>query len=75
VHLIGLTGKPATGNVIVQVFLPVFSSLMINLMVHNVLDATSWSFALANLSLAVVIGVIAILLRPRLTAERIVLSR
>jgi ABC-2 type transport system permease protein len=74
-HLIGLTGKPATGNVIVQVFLPVFTSLMINLGVHNVLDASSWQFTLANLGLAVVIGIIAILLRPRLTRERIVLSR
>ncbi len=75
VHLIGLTGKPATGNVIVQVFLPVFSSLMINLGVRSVLDAASWPFTLANLGLAVVIGVIAVLLRPRLTRERIVLSR
>ncbi len=74
VHLIGLTGKPATGNVIVQVFLPVFSSLMINLGVHHVLDATSWPFTLVNFSLALIIGIIAILLRPRLTNERIVLS-
>jgi hypothetical protein len=75
VHLIGLTGKPATGNVIVQVFLPVFASLMINLGVHSVLDATSWSFTVANLGLAVLIGVIAVLLLPRLTRERIVLSQ
>lgn len=75
VHLIGLTGKPATGNVIIQVFLPVFASLMINLGIRDVLDAASWQFTLANLSLAVVIGVIVILLRPRLTRERIVLSR
>jgi len=75
VHLIGLTGKPATGNVIVQVFLPVFASLMINLGVHSVLDAASWQFALANLGVAAVIGVIVILLRPRLTGERIILSQ
>lgn len=75
VHLVGLTGKPATGNVIVQVFLPVFASLMINLGVHNVLDAVSWTFAAANLGVAAVIGVLVILLRPRLTKERIVLSR
>jgi hypothetical protein len=73
-HVIGLTGKSATGNVIVQVFLPVFVSLMINLGVHHVLDAASWSFTLANLGLAAVIGIIAILLRQRLTRERIVLS-
>ena len=75
VHIIGFTGKPATGNVIVQVFLPVFASLMINLGIRHVLDAASWSFTLANLGLAVVIGVIVILLRPRLTKERIVLSQ
>ncbi|MDD5604343.1 MAG: hypothetical protein WC231_01085 [Dehalococcoidales bacterium] len=75
VHIIGFSGKPATGNVIVQVFLPVFASLMINLAVHQVLDASSWSFTVTNLGLAGVIGVIAILLRPRLTRERIVLSQ
>ncbi|MDY6917705.1 MAG: ABC transporter permease subunit [Chloroflexota bacterium] len=75
VHVIGLTGNPATGNVIVQVFLPVFAALIINLVVHGVLDAASWPFTLANLGLAVVIGIIAFLLRTRLTRERIVLSR
>jgi len=74
-HLIGLTGNPATSNVIVQVFLPVFASLMINLGIHNVLNAASWPFTMASLGLAVVTGIIAILLRPRLTRERIVLSR
>jgi ABC-2 type transport system permease protein len=74
VHLIGLSGKPATGNVIVQMFLPVFASLMINLGVHNVLDATSWPFTLANAGLALAIGIIVLFMRPRLTNERIVLS-
>jgi hypothetical protein len=75
VHIIGLTGKPATGNAIVQVFLPVFASAMINLGVRDVLDSSSWSFAAANLGLAVVIGGVVILLRPRLTRETIILSR
>ena len=74
VHIIGLAGKPATANVIVQVFLPVFASLMINLGVRYILDAASWSFTVTNLGLAVIIVVIAVLLRPRLTRERIVLS-
>ena len=74
VHLIGLTGKPATGNVIVQVFLPVFASLMINLGVHNVLDAASWPFAVTNIGVALTIAVIGVMLRSRLTKERIVLS-
>ncbi len=75
VHLIGLTGKPATGNIIVQVFLPVLTNLMYQLGIHHVLDATSWPFTLVSFSLAIIIGVMAILLRPRLTRERIVLSR
>jgi len=74
VHIIGLAGKPATANVIVQVFLPVFAALMINLGIRHVLDAASWLFTVANLALSVIIVVIAILLRPRLTRERIVLS-
>lgn len=74
VHLVGLTGKPVTGNVIAQVFLPVFTSLMINLATHNVINAASWSFTLANLGAAAAIGAIVILLQPRLTRERIVLS-
>jgi hypothetical protein len=74
VHIIGLAGKPATANVIVQVFLPVFASLMINLGVRDILDAASWSFTVTNLGLAMIIVVITILLRPRLTRERIVLS-
>ena len=73
-HIIGLTGKTATANAIVQVFLPVFASLMINLGVRNLLDAASWKFSAANLGLAVIITLIAISLRPRLTTEKIVLS-
>ena len=75
VHLIGLTGKPATGNVIVQIFLPVIMTLMINLTVRHILDAASWPFTLANLGLAAAIIIIVIFLQPRLTRERIVLSR
>jgi len=74
-HLVGLAGKPATANVIVQVFLPVIINLMINLAVRHILDIASWPFALANFGVALVIVITIILLRPRLTSERIVLSR
>jgi len=74
-HLIGLTGKPATGNVIAQIFLPVALTLMINLVVRNILDTTSWPFTLVNLGLAAIIAIIVIFLQPRITRERIVLSR
>lgn len=75
VHLIGLTGRPATGNVVAQIFLPVIAALMINLGSHRILDITSWPFTLTNLGIAVAVGVVVILLQPRLTKERIVLSR
>lgn len=75
IHLIGLTGKPATGNVIVQVFLPVMVTLMINLVVRDILNVTSWSFTVVNLGVAAVITIAIIFLQSRLTRERIVLSR
>jgi ABC-type Na+ efflux pump permease subunit len=75
VHLIGLTGKPANGNVIAQVFLSIIITLMINLAVRNVLNAASWTFTAVNLALAAVIAIIIIFLMSRLTRERVVLSR
>ncbi len=75
VHLIGLTGKPAMGNVITQIFLPIVLTLMINLILRSVLNAASWPFTLANFGLAAVIAIIIIFLQPRLTREKIVLSR
>jgi len=74
VHLIGYTGKPATGNVIIQVFLPVFVSLMINLIVREVINAASWQFSLINFGIAAVIGLIILILQSRLTREKIILS-
>lgn len=75
VNLIGLTGSPNTGNVIVQVFLPVMVALVINVGLHHILDTTSWLFTLINLGIAAVIGIVIVFLYPRLTKERIVLSR
>lgn len=74
VYLIGLTGKPATGNVIVQVFLPVFAALMINLAIRHILNTASWPFTLANLGIAAAIAAAIVFLLPQLTRERIVLS-
>ncbi|OGD35108.1 hypothetical protein A2V94_08945 [Candidatus Atribacteria bacterium RBG_16_35_8] len=73
-HLIGLTGKPANANIIVQIFLPVFVTLMINLTIHNVLDINSWSFTAVNIGVAAIIIIAIIPLLHRLTNERIVLS-
>ena len=75
VHLIGLTGSPQTANVVVQVFLPTMVALGINLPLHFGLDITSWPFALIHLGIAAAAGIAVVLLQPRLTKERIVLSR
>jgi ABC-2 type transport system permease protein len=75
VYLVGMTGKPNSGNIIAQIFLPVMTSLLINLAVHHILEITSYSFAVANVGIAAVITVIILLLRPRLTREKIILSR
>ena len=75
VYLIGLTGKPANGMLIAQVFLPVVLSGMINILLRtNILDGTSWSFMLANIGIAAIIAIIVIFIRSRLSKERVVLS-
>ncbi len=73
-HLIGLTGRAASANIIVHIFLPVFVNVMINLSIHNVLEITSWTFAAANFGVAAAIFIISIFLKGRLKNERIVLS-
>jgi len=75
VQLIGLTDKPATGNVIAQIFLPIIMTLMINLMLRHILDATSWTFTLANLGVAAAAAIALLSLQSRHTKEKIVLSR
>jgi ABC-type Na+ efflux pump permease subunit len=75
VYIIGLSGKPATGNVIAQIFLPVIVTLMINLAVRDIPGAGTWLFAVILLGIAAVLVVITLKLRSRLTAERIVLSQ
>jgi ABC-type Na+ efflux pump permease subunit len=75
VNMVGLTGKPATGNVIAQVFLPVMTALMINLALRQLPNAGSWLFAVILLGAAAVIGAVVLVVRPKLTAEKIVLSR
>ena len=74
VYFIGLTGKPATGNIIAQVFLSVMIPLMINLAIRHIIDITSWSFTLINLGIAAAAIIPIIFLQPRLIREKIVLS-
>lgn len=74
-HLAGLTGKPATGNVIVQISLPVLITLVINLILRSALNPGDWTFTLLIIGIAVLVAITIIFLQHRLTAERIVLSR
>lgn len=74
VHIVGLTGKPATGNVISQIFLPVMITLMINLAVRDVPNAGSWLFMVILLGTAIIIGIIILIVHPKLTVENIILS-
>ena len=74
-YLVGLTGKPATGNIIAQIFLPVMINIMIQITLRtDILNSASWSFAAANIGLALLIIIIIFFLQPRLTKEKIVLS-
>jgi hypothetical protein len=75
VYLVGLTTKPVNANIIAQVFLPVFINLVIQVMMRtSFMDYTSWQFMLINLGFAVIVGVIVLILAPRISKERIVLS-
>ena len=74
VYLIGLIGKPATSNVIAIIFLSGIITVVINLVIRSILDATSWTYFLVNVGIAAIIGIITLLLLPRLEKERIVLS-
>jgi hypothetical protein len=74
VHLVSFISKPATGNIIAQIFLPVMANVVMQLVVRNVMDANSWTFLALNLGIALVIGIIVLMVKPRLTPEKIMLS-
>jgi len=74
VHLVGLAGDPIAGTVITQIMVSTIVTLIINMAAHNIPDPTSWLFALVNLLIAAGIGIVVLVLLPRLTKERIVMS-
>lgn len=73
-HLVGYTAKPATANVIAQVFLPVMANLAAQLVARGVMDFNSWQFMVMNLGIVAVLLGIVIVLKSRLTTERVILS-
>jgi ABC-type Na+ efflux pump permease subunit len=74
VHLVGLTSNPISGNVIAQVFLPAYATIIINLGIRTELDTSSWFFFLINLIIAIVVGITVIVLKQNITKEKIILS-
>jgi len=75
VHEIGISARPVTANILAQLFLPVVITLMINLVTRNVINAGSWLFTVVLLGLALIIGVFVLVLRSKLTVEKIILSQ
>jgi len=74
VHLLGLISKPATANVIAQIFLPLMVNIVIQLAVRNVIDANSWLFIALNFGIVIIILVAVLAVRSRLVPEKVVLS-
>ncbi len=75
VYLIGLTGKPVNANIIAQAFLPVYLNIIIQMLLRTtIFDASSWTFTLINIGLALVIAILVIILQFRLTKEKVALS-
>jgi hypothetical protein len=73
VLLVGLSANPISGNVIANVAFSALVTLVINLVVRG-LDVGSFAFTLAHLALTGGVGLLVLVLRPRLSKERIVLS-
>lgn len=74
VHLVGLPGNPVSGNAIAQIFLPAYTSLVINLAVRDMIGPSHANLAVIQTAIVLVLaGVIAGALRG-LSKERIVLS-
>jgi hypothetical protein len=74
VHIIGLTTKPVTGNVIAQVYLPVIANVMIQTVIRTGMNANSWQFMAMNLGLAILLGILVLVMRSHLDPERVMLS-
>jgi ABC-type Na+ efflux pump permease subunit len=74
VHLIGFVNKPATGNLVAQIFLPVAINLFAQLVAQGVMVTNSWLFMLLNFGIAAACGIAILLIKPRLDREAIMLS-
>lgn len=75
IHLIGMTGKAMTGNIIGQIPLSLISAVMINLSARNVVAADSWLFAVILFGIAALAGVAILILSKKLVTERVILSQ
>ncbi|WP_158542985.1 ABC transporter permease [Phytoactinopolyspora halophila] len=73
-HLVGLLGRVTSGNVIAVIFLPGFSSVMLRLAGRAGVDVESWPFLTINIACGLVLFMLIMIFRHKLTKERIVLS-
>jgi len=74
VLLVGLSANPIAGNVIANVAFATLVTLVINLVIRAGLDVGSSVFTVVHLALAGGVGLLVLVLQPRLTKERVVLS-
>jgi ABC-2 type transport system permease protein len=74
VILVGLEGNPVSGNVIANVAFSAILTLALNLVTRAGMDMRSPAFALGNLALAALLGLLVLSLQRGLTKERVVLS-
>ncbi len=74
VTLISLITDPVHGNALTQVFLPSLASLTFNLGLRGVLDTHTRAFFIFHLILAGLLLIIILLVRPRLTKQKVILS-
>jgi hypothetical protein len=70
----GLNSSPIAGNAIVQIFLPVFCQLSINLGARSVVGATPLNFLLYNSGFALIAIILVIIFLPKLKKENVILS-
>ncbi|MBN1409627.1 MAG: hypothetical protein JW969_02210 [Spirochaetales bacterium] len=73
-QFIGLAHNPIPGVVLANVFMSGILSVMINLGLREIFNAAAWDFALINLIITAVLGILMLTFKPLLTKERIILS-
>ncbi len=72
--LIGLYASSMAGNAIIQLFLPVYAQISINIAARTVISSTPMNFLVFNTGFVVITIIPVFLFLPKLTKENVVLS-